>query len=144
MTTIVSMLMTEISHTQYGLMSRLQCGQSHLYVLEPPYKPHDIDNGAIKGGRYEVAKAANSEGVYDWMILAVPGRAGIVFTIGRHVGDTHGDLLLGTELGIHDEMWTVIENHQALEIFNNWVMDVHMFVLYIRRLSAPMKSIEVS
>jgi len=125
-------------------MSRLQCGQSHLYVLEPPYNPHDIEHSAIKGGRYEVAKAANSEGLYDWMILGVPDKAGVVFNTGRHAGYTDGDLLLGTELGVHDEMWTVINSREALEIFNNWLMDVHMFVLYIRRLSAPIKSIEVS
>jgi len=132
--------MTEIAHCEFGLISRLQCGDKSLYVLERPYNFTEPTLGAIMGGNYRVINYHDTDGTQHWYLLASSAYQTPEFLSTRHVVFNKSDFVLGIALGCEDGKWCVVNRRIAGTIFKEWLTDITSFNLYIKRHSAPMKN----
>ena len=131
--TTVKMKMTAFSASQMGVFSTLICGETELFVLEPPWDTNDRFNQCIPAGVYDVARIPNDNDEDEWLVLDVPERCAILFATGETRDNTNGNLLIGDILGTKGDQWAIGNAADAWETFNKCLEGVNEFRLYIDR-----------
>lgn len=133
MTTTAKMKLTDFAHCQFGLFSVLQCGESELYILEPPALLYEDNGGHLPAGIYDVIKKVSPDGDVCFIVAGDNSPGGISFAQGNILKDTSGELLVGTKLIGSDNLWGVGDSEQAMAKLNAWLDGADDIKLYIDR-----------
>lgn len=136
----VTMLMTEFAHCKYGLFSLLQCGNHTWYTQEERYELLTPGEGCILGGEYTVLTMELDNDERYWILSDVLTRAGLNFAPCHKFTIPVGSIMVGTDIGCVNGVWSVVKQFSAHEKLSEVLEDISSFTLYINRHTAPMKS----
>ena len=102
------------AYTPMGTFGRLYYKEFSSYCVELPWKDNHPFISCIPIGLYPMKFGRFYKKDYPcWEINQVPNRSLIKIHIGNTMGDIEGCIAPGTELGVVDKLWAVLNSREA-------------------------------
>ena len=114
---IVEIIRLEESE-QWGTIGVLKVQKEVVcWTLEPPDRLNAPNRSSIPAQQYTAIRYNSPTFGETFMVTNVPGRSHILFHTGNTAQDTHGCIILGSEVGYLKSTKAVLESRKAFHTF---------------------------